>query len=114
MRSPTSMVASRRGRQPGCQPAQPNRSANLICKAAGHVGPPSAQSRALDTYARHALTMTSADKSTASAMHSTTGTGAHEAHGHYHPDVSAGWLRPAVISPIDSLVTNVALISCVR
>jgi VIT1/CCC1 family predicted Fe2+/Mn2+ transporter len=55
--------------------------------------------------------MTSADKSTASAMHSTTGSGAHEAHGHYHRDVSGGWLRPAVFGAMDGLVTNVSLIA---
>jgi len=34
-----------------------------------------------------------------------------EAHGHYHRDVSGGWLRPAVFGAMDGLVTNVSLIS---
>ncbi|HEY2640104.1 MAG TPA: VIT1/CCC1 transporter family protein [Streptosporangiaceae bacterium] len=44
-------------------------------------------------------------------VHSTTGSGAHEAHGHYHRDVSGGWLRPAVFGAMDGLVTNVSLIA---
>src|ERR1700730_12832317 len=32
-------------------------------------------------------------------------------HGHHHPDVSGGWLRPAVFGAMDGLVTNVSLIA---
>ena len=34
-----------------------------------------------------------------------------EAKGHYHRDVSGGWLRPAVFGAMDGLVTNVSLIT---
>jgi len=33
-----------------------------------------------------------------------------EMHDHSHPDVTGGWLRPAVFGPMDGLVSNAALI----
>ena len=55
--------------------------------------------------------MTSADKSTPPAVHSSAESETHEAHGHQHRDVSGGWLRPAVFGAMDGLVTNVSLIA---